>query len=175
VSCIGLCAVVIAISTNVAPASVMSPPPPRVRAAHGWVVIPSLLVGLSPRRTAASASRSSLVAVTAGDAARLGPFDLFESLTRLRRTGIVILATTIGRHRPGFRFPSSRFPLHLGSFRVDHGWEGQPAANVEQRVRLVNVGIWDLDVRVYFATQSPGSRLLAHAQAELDRLVLPRG
>ena len=83
------------------------------------------------------------------------------------------MATTIGRHRPSFHFARARFPLRLSSFRVDHGWENQPAANIQQRLRAVTVGGWDLDVRVYFATQHPDRKLLAEAQAELDRLRLP--
>jgi hypothetical protein len=70
-------------------------------------------------------------------------------------------------------FTTSRWPLRLSSFRVDHGWEGQPAANVQQRLRWVVVHGWHLDVRVYFGTQHPSKRLLAKAQAELDRLRLP--
>jgi hypothetical protein len=83
------------------------------------------------------------------------------------------MATTIGPHRPSFHFARARFPLRLSSFRVDHGWENQPAANIQQRLGAVTAGGWDLDVRVYFATQHPDRKLLAEAQAELDRLRLP--
>jgi hypothetical protein len=50
----------------------------------------------------------------------------------------------------------------------------QPAPNIQQRLRWVRIKGWQLDVRVYFATQHPSKRLLAEAQAELDRLMLPR-
>jgi hypothetical protein len=49
----------------------------------------------------------------------------------------------------------------------------QPAVNVQQRVRWVIVDGWHLEVRVFFATQHPDEQLIAEAQAQLDRLVLP--
>ncbi|HMI98487.1 MAG TPA: hypothetical protein VK488_01500 [Gaiellaceae bacterium] len=61
----------------------------------------------------------------------------------------------------------------MATFRLDRGWEGQPATNIQQRLRWVAVGGWNLDVRVYFATQHPDEALLRQAQAELDRLVFP--
>jgi len=167
-----LCALAI-VPGGVSTAASPTPPSPRLRPAAGWTTIGSLLVSLSPRRTEAAASRSSVVAVTAGDATRLQPFALFDSLRRLGPRGIVVLATTIGRHRTRFHFPHARFPLHLSRFRLDRGWEGQPAGNVQQRLRAVAVGGWDLDVRVYFATQHPDRKLLREAQAELDRLRPP--
>jgi len=66
-----------------------------------------------------------------------------------------------------------QWPLRLSTFRVDHGWEGQPAANVQQRPKWGVVNRWDIDVRVYFATQHPDKQLLRKAQAQLNRLVLP--
>jgi hypothetical protein len=62
----------------------------------------------------------------------------------------------------------------LAGFRLDRMWEGQPAPNIQQRLRWATVAGWHLDVRVYFATQHPGKALLASAQAELNRLLLPR-
>jgi hypothetical protein len=79
---------------------------------------------------------------------------------------------TIGRNRP--TFTPVKWPPRLASFRVDHAWEGQPAANVEQRLTWGEVDGWDLDVRVYFATQHPDHDLFEAAQAELSRLHLPR-
>lgn len=169
----GVCAFVIATGGDVTGASLAPPAPPRLRPAPGWTSIRSLLVSVSPRRSEPAASQATVIAATAAGAPRLAPFALFNSLTRLRRGGIVVMATTIGRHRPSFHFARARFPLRLSSFRVDHGWETQPVANIQQRLRAVNVGGWDLDVRVYFATQQPDRKLLAEAQAELDRLRLP--
>lgn len=113
-----------------------------------------------------------IVAVTAGDIGAVQPFAAFTSLTRLSPHGILVWALTIGRNRP--TFAPMEWPPRLSRFRVDHGWEGQPAANVEQRLRWGVINGWDMDVRVYFATQHPDKQLLEAAQAELDRLVLPR-
>ncbi len=112
-----------------------------------------------------------VVAVTTRDVAAAHPFEVFTSLTRLSKNGILIWATTIGRNRP--TFTPMQWPPRLSSFRVDHGWEGQPAANVQQRLRWGVVDGWDMDVRVYFATQHPGKKLLREAQAQLDGLTLP--
>jgi hypothetical protein len=66
-----------------------------------------------------------------------------------------------------------KWPPVLSTLRVDHSWEGQPAPNIQQRLIFGSAGGWDLSVRVYFATQHPDRKLLADAQAELNRLVLP--
>ena len=112
-----------------------------------------------------------IVTVTAPDVAAVHPFAAFTSLKRLSPTGILVWAMTIGRNRP--TFAAMQWPPRLSSFRVDHGWEGQPAANVQQRLKWGVINGWDMDVRVYFATQHPGKKLLHEAQAQLDRLVLP--
>ena len=53
-------------------------------------------------------------------------------------------------------------------------WEGQPVANIQQRLRWGSVAGWHLDVRVYFGTQHPSRDLVAMILAELNRLRLPR-
>ena len=93
-----------------------------------------------------------VVAVTAADARVLHPWALFGSLTRLSPDGIVVWIATLGRNRPSFPVRTA-WPPRLASFRVDRGW--------------------DLDVRVYFATQAPSRALRAKAQAELRGLQLP--
>lgn len=138
---------------------------PRFHPASGW-----LIVKPTPREQPGS-WRSMIVAVTAHDAAAAHPFLVFTSLTRLSKRGILIWAITIGRNRP--TFAPMQWPPRLSSFRVDHGWEGQPAANVQQRLKWGVINGWDMDVRVYFGTQHPNQRLLREAQAQLDRLVLP--
>jgi hypothetical protein len=112
-----------------------------------------------------------VVAVTARDASVIHPFALFGSFERLSRSGILVWAVTVGRGQP--RFPRRVWPPRLASFRVDRGWEGQPASNVQQRLWIGAVHGWDMDVRVYFGTQTPCVRLRAKAQAELRRLRLP--
>lgn len=100
-------------------------------------------------------------------------FDLFVGLRKLTRRGILIWASNSGRGGPTSGFGRAAWPLRLATFRVDHGWEGQPAGNVQQRLRWAAVGGWHLDVRVYFGTQHPSAVVLTKAQAELDRLRLP--
>jgi hypothetical protein len=101
-------------------------------------------------------------------------FNFFVGLRKLTPAGIVIWASTSGQGGATPVFTKAGWPLHLSSFRVDHGWEGQPAANVQQRRRWAVVDGWHLDVRVYFGAQHPSKALLAKTQAELDRLRLPR-
>ena len=104
-------------------------------------------------------------------AASQRPFAIFTSLTRLRPTGILIWAWIEGRD-DSTPFPRASWPLRLSSVRLDHAWELQPAPNVQQRLRWLDVGGWRFDVRVYFATQRPSRALVAKAQAELDRISL---
>src|SRR5205823_2825150 len=111
---------------------------------------------------------------TRADAGTVRPFMPFTGFTRLSRRGIIIWATTLGRRRTIDGFPHIAWPPQLSSFRVEDSWEGAPSAgHVQQRLRSGHAGGWDLDVRVYFATQHPDKALLALAQAELNRLVLP--
>ena len=116
-------------------------------------------------------SPSFVVATTEAPVVR--PFALFGSFRRLSRDGIVVWVVTIGRNRPNFP-ARSQWPPRLPSFRVERGWECQPETRIQQRVWVAAVHGWDLDVRVYFGTQRPPPRLRALAQAELDRLRLPR-
>jgi len=131
------------------------------RPAPGWLV-----------ERAGAANPSLVVAVTARDASAIHPVALFGSFKKLSRGGILVWADTVGRGRTGFPTRSA-WPPQLASFRVDHGWELQPAANLQQRVWVGSVNGWDLDVRVFFATQRPSAALRALAQSELRRLRLP--
>jgi hypothetical protein len=140
-------------------------PPPRLRTAPGWVAV-------NPTKTEQpNLYASMVVAVTAPDVAAAHPFAPFASFTRLSARGIIVWATTIAHNRP--KFEPMRWPPRLSSFRIDHGWEGQPASNVQQRLKWGVVNGWDMDVRVYFATQHPDRKLLSEAQRELFRLRLP--
>jgi hypothetical protein len=116
-----------------------------------------------------------VIAVTAGDADRFQPFVPFVGLKRLGPRSILIWATTMGRGEHGrtASFPPATWPLRLSAFRIDRGWEMQAAPNIQHRVQWVVVGGWHLEVRVFFATQHPDEELIAEAQAELDRLLLP--
>ena len=130
-------------------------------AASGWLV-----------ERAGADNPSLVVAVTARDASAVHPVALFTSFKKLSRSGILVWADTVGRGRTGFP-TAAAWPPQLARFRVDHGWEGQPAANIQQRVWVGSVHGWDLDVRVFFATQHPSAALWTTAQAELSRLRLP--
>jgi hypothetical protein len=169
---IGACALAVTMLTGTASGSgctgSCASPPPRFRPAPGWVL-------LKPDLSEPSLSRGMVVAVTAADAPALRPFAPFAGFKRLRPQGILVWATVIGRvaTSPFPPFPRGAWPPRLSAFRVDHGWEGQPASNIEQRLRAIAVACWNLDVRVYFATQHPSAELLAEAQAQLDRLLLP--
>lgn len=112
-------------------------------------------------------------ATTQQDTRGLVPLDVFQGLKRLRRDQIEVWASVAGRGAPNRTFTPSPWPLRLSTFRLDHGWEGQPAPNVQQRLRWAGVRGWHVDVRVYFGTQHPSRALVARAQAELDRLQLP--
>jgi hypothetical protein len=142
-------------------------PPPSFRPSPDWWTVttgPTSPEQQLPPQVWAITVRSNLAALV--------PFDLFDGLKRLSPQGVVIWATTIGPILFS-GVPHARLPLRLSSFRVDHGWEMQPAPNIQQRLRFVRLNGWQLDVRVYFATQHPSRALLAEAQAELNRLLLP--
>jgi hypothetical protein len=144
-------------------------PPPSFQPAVGWWTVSTgsmdMSQGLPEVKAAFDAGLSSPEVFNL--------FNFFVGLRQLSRTGIVIWASTSGRGGPTPVFTRARWPLHLSTFRVDHAWEGQPAANVEQRLRWTVVDGWHLDVRVYFATQHPSRALIAKAQSELNRLRLP--
>jgi len=147
----------------------LAPPPPRFRPAAGWIV-------RNPTRSEQPDTFASMmIAVTTDDVAVLHPFAPFVGFKRLRPRGIIMWAWTLGRvaTAPFPPFPRASWPLRLSSFRIDRGWERQPAPNIQQRLRAVSVRGWNLDVRVYFATQHPDKKLLVEAQAQLDRLLPP--
>ena len=143
--------------------------PPSFRPSAAWL---SVTTGSSNAPDYAA----SVWAITArSNVAALTPFSLPDGLRHLSRNAILIWATAAGRGGPDGTFTRSAWPLPLQSFRTDRKWEGQPAANVQQRLRWAAVRGWHMDVRVYFATQHPNKRLLRTAQQELDRLRLPLG
>jgi hypothetical protein len=146
-------------------------PPPRFRASPEWVTVttgptnPATMHALHPQVWAIT-SRGNVTA--------LRPFDLFDGLGELSRDAILIWAQTSGRGGPTRNYTRAPWPLRLSTFHVDRRWARQPRPRVQQRRRLASVNGWRLEVRVYFATQHPNKRLLRAAQAELDRLLLPR-
>jgi len=142
-------------------------PPLALQQTPGWMTVTT--GPTNPRKQAPQV----WAITTRGDEAALRPFDLFDGLRSLSRNGIVVWASTAGRGGPTKVFTGSSWPLRLLIFRVDTSWEGQPAANIQQRLRWASVDGWHVDGRVYFGTQRPSKALLARAQAELNRLRLP--
>lgn len=144
-------------------------PPPSFRPSPAWL---SLTTGSS--NSLETTEPSVWVLTARSDLAAPAPFNFSANLRHLSRDAIYISAGTAGRGGPTRTFQPAKWPLRLAGFRVDHGWEGQPAQNVQQRSRWAAVQGWHLDVRVYFATQHPSRQLLRTAQRELGRLLLPR-
>lgn len=64
-------------------------------------------------------------------------------------------------------------PLRVSDATVEAGWEGQPRPSIPQYQLLAWVNHQLLDTKVFFPTQNPPGRELAHAQHELDRLRIP--
>jgi hypothetical protein len=142
-------------------------PPPSLRPSSAWLSV-----------TTGSSNASNLApavwAITArSNLAALAPFNNFDNLRHLSRNAVYLWATTAGRGGPDATFKRAEWPLRLSRFRLDRAWEGQPAPNVQQRLRWAAVGGWHLDVRVYYATQHPSGQQLPAAQQELNRLLLP--
>jgi hypothetical protein len=157
--------IIVALGVAVGSAATISwasqPPVAGFRPASGWIVA-----------SAGASNPMLVVAVTSRDVAAIRPVALFGSFKKLSRHGILVWADTVGKGLPGF--PNRvAWPPRLASFRIDHGWEGQPAPNIEQRTLVGVVDGWDLDVRVFFATQHPSALLRARAQAELEHLRAP--
>lgn len=168
-----LCAIAFALVAGVGELSGASGigalPPPSFRPSSAWL---SLSTGSS---NSLEATEPSVWVLTArSNTAALAPFAFARNLLHLSRDAIYISAGTAGRGGSNRDFQPAKWPLRLSGFRVDRGWEGQPARTVQQRLRWAAVRGWRLDVRVYFATQHPSPQLLRTAQRELDRLVLPK-
>ena len=142
-------------------------PAPSLRPSSAWLSVTtgsSNISNLAPAVWAITA-RSNLAA--------LAPFNNFDNLRHLSRNAVYLWATTAGRGGPDATFKRAEWPLRLSRFRLDRGWEGQPAPNVQQRLRWAAVRGWHLDVRIYFATQHPSGQQLRATQQELNRLLLP--
>jgi hypothetical protein len=144
-------------------------PPPGVRPSAAWISDSSGPVDPSK-------ALPQLFIVTSAPAhprPRL-PLGIFDGLRQLAPTGALIWASTTGRgHYDHFRYDA--WPPRLSHFRIDHGWEGQPQARIQQRLLWFTSRGWSLDVRVYFGTQHPSRALVAAVQTELNRLTPPRG
>jgi ABC-type amino acid transport substrate-binding protein len=161
---LALVAFLVTASAAAAPAALS---PPRVRSNPAWHTV------TTGPTTQAQQQPPQLFALTAGSNPNaLIPFGISDGLKYLDAKAALVVATTISRNGP-FTFRRAAWPPRLSDFRVDHGWEGQPLARIQQRLLAVTKAGWNLDVRVYFGTQHPGKLLLASVQSELGRLLLP--
>ena len=158
---------VVAVSPAAAEHRASTLPPPGVRSNAAWLTVttgPTNPSQLAPQVWAITA-RSNTGALV--------PFDVFNGLKKLGATATLIWASTEGTGGPTNTFKPVAWPPRLPDFRVDRSWEGQPLHRIQQRLLWIATGGWRLDVRVYFGTQHPSKRLLAAAQAELNRLSPP--
>ena len=143
-------------------------PPPGIRSNPGW-----LTVTTGATNPAEQLPQVFALTTRSNDDALI-PFGVFDGLRKLDANAALIWASTSGRGRPNNTFKPAAWPPRLAAFRVDHAWEGQPLARIQQRLLWIVAGGWQLDVRVYFGTQQPTKKLLVAVQAELNRLTLPR-
>jgi hypothetical protein len=95
-------------------------------------------------------------------------------LDKLPAEGIVVVASARPGPADAARTPSASAGLRLGDAEAAtlwHGPEGRERAYAEYVLRAERDGL-DLDVRVYVGDAEPPPRVLAEAQAQLDRLVV---
>ena len=142
--------------------------PPRLRSHTDWLTVTT--GPTNPRKIAPQV----WAITTDSNVGALAPFGLFNGMVRMSRHGIIVWASTRGQGRPTKVFRPHPWPPRLRDFRVDGTWEGQPIRRVQHRLLWTWVEGWWLEVRVFFGSQRPRPGLLARAQAELDRLMLPR-
>jgi hypothetical protein len=144
-------------------------PAPGVRANEAWISETS-----GPTDPSKAVPQLFIVTRTPARPRPHLPVAIFGGLDQLAPNGALVWASTASRgHYDHFRYDT--WPPRLSHFRIDHAWEGQPQARIQQRLLWLTADGWSLDVRVYFGTQHPPQALLAAVQAELDRLSLPRG
>ena len=142
-------------------------PPPGVRASTSWISESS-----GPTNPSDRIPQLFLVTRAPAHPRPQLPLDVFAGLRQLAPTGALIWALTDSRGNP-HHFGYDAWPPRLSRFRIDHGWEGQPEARIQQRLWWFASHGWSFDVRVYFGTQHPSAALVAAVRAELNRLTLP--
>jgi hypothetical protein len=142
--------------------------PPRLRSHPDWLTVTT--GATNPKQLAPQV----WAITTRSNVGALAPFGLFKGTSKMSRNGIIVLAATRGRGSPTNVFRAHRWPPRLGDFRVDRSWEGQPIRRVQHRLLWTWVAGWQLEVRVFFGSQHPTPVSLTKAQAELNRLLLPR-
>src|SRR5689334_16178448 len=139
---------------------------PRFAPARGWHVPRSSEVRVPLDSTATAAT----VPVLDG----AGSFPL-HTLPTLPRDGVLIRAMVFGR--PGARwrrsYPRRSLPLQLAGAVPRAGWESGGFGTGSRGVIVGHARGSAFEVIVYFGARHPSASVLARAQAELDRLILP--
>lgn len=142
-------------------------PPPGVRPSTSWISDSS-----GPTDPSKAVPQLFVVTRTPARPRPHLPLDIFAGLRQLAPSGALIWASTASQgHYDHFKYAA--WPPRLTAFRIERGWEGQPAGRIQQRLWWFTSRGWSFDVRVYFGTQHPSAVLVAAVQTELDRLTLP--
>jgi hypothetical protein len=167
---LGAVAIALAFALNAVSQAHAAPlPPPRVLPNAAW-----LTVTTGPTNSARALPQLFAVTAKPNPPRGLVPYDLYDGLKQLQPAAAVIVTSTLKRGGYSNTLPGAPWPPRLSAFRVDHGWKGQPAAQIQQRLFAVTTAGWLLDIRIYFGTQHPSHQLLRKVDTELSRLRLPR-
>jgi len=133
--------------------------------ASGWDVAASGVTAPPQAPTAVAAN----VPLRAEDRAQQGPPR--ETARSLGANGILFYATFYPA-ASGERLPQRLLPLRLDDARVSGSFEGMPPVGQTRRLQA-RVGLYDLDVLIFFGSSSPSPAVLVAAREELGRLVVP--
>jgi hypothetical protein len=98
-----------------------------------------------------------------------------NTINHLTNDGVVLFVSLYprGKHALDAEYPPRKLPLRLSEARLQHGFEGIVPTVALYELKAA-VGRWNVDVQAFFGPSHPSSDVLVHAQAELDRLILPQ-
>jgi hypothetical protein len=133
--------------------------------AAGWDVAATGTTAPPQAPTAVAAN----VPLRAADRARPGPPR--ETAGALGANGVVFYATFYPA-AAGEKLTQRLLPLRLDDARTIPGFEGMPPVGQTRRLQA-RVGLYDVDVLVFFGAAHPSPAVLAAAREELGRLVVP--
>jgi hypothetical protein len=138
--------------------------------AEGWNTVTTSIGPFPPDTYEVQVAWAANVAFAGGDVGQNFPS---ETLQNLPTDGIAFEATLADSVATPDAFPVRELPLDLSSGPFFDQNHAQPARNVSQIHLHARVNDHYVAVRVYFGTTSPSEEILAEAQAELDRLLVP--
>lgn len=133
--------------------------------ATGWDVAATGTTAPPQAPTAVAAN----VPLRATDRAQQGPPR--ETVGALDANGVVFYASFYPA-ASGQELPQRLLPLRLDDARTISGFEGMPPVGQTRRLQA-KVGLYDVDVLVFFGAVHPSAAVLAAAREELGRLVVP--